>query len=464
MNEIEILKNINNVIPKFDGLVFDAFGVFRLNDKISQRAIGVMANAVKMGKPLYVVSNTTERAAKAVASYHKKGVFKGIHFTDIVTSGEVGHQLVMNGDIPIKNKNVWVLGNSNPYDDAKIPQALEGTGVTIVDNIEDADIAYCGTPRINGQDIEYDPTKSLFENAMPFIKNLETIHKHGLTLVGFNSDLNCFVSGIQSVRQGTIIGAYQEMGGDVILSGKPNFVMSNENNGDGYVLGGENLVKSGDINLQGKKVWVLGQEDVVKPLPGSLEETGAKIVPHMENADIIYCGIPKINNQNIEFDPKKNAEENAMPFMKILEKAKQKGLTLVAFNPDASSFESGVRVVRQGTISEAYKSIGGEIVVSGKPDSKMFRHVLNELDTTHNVADKNKIMMVGDSLAYDIMGANQAGIKSCLLLKYGVSYMDFLLERKKKTKTKITRKDFNKEFQEFIARYKVTTDYIAQRL
>ncbi len=57
-----------------------------------------------------------------------------------------------------------------------------------------------------------------------------------------------------------------------------------------------------------------------------------------------------------------------------------------------------------------------EDVGYSKPDERIFKFALNQLD----FYDKSKILMIGDSLSSDILGANRFGIDSCWINWKGI--------------------------------------------
>lgn len=70
--------------------------------------------------------------------------------------------------------------------------------------------------------------------------------------------------------------------------------------------------------------------------------------------------------------------------------------------------------------------MGGKTVIYGKPDPKIFDRALRGFE---NVS-KEQILMVGDTLQTDILGANRAGIKSCLVVEGGVTEYTILQQGK----------------------------------
>src|SRR5690606_2700310 len=67
--------------------------------------------------------------------------------------------------------------------------------------------------------------------------------------------------------------------------------------------------------------------------------------------------------------------------------------------------------MRAGTLAEAYKKLGGDIFCHGKPYSNTYDIVFHDLE---NIS-KSKILMVGDSLLTDILGANSVKMDSLLV-------------------------------------------------
>ncbi len=316
MTEFKMEKNIDGLIEKHDAFIFDAFGVFNLNGKLSKDAIATMENILKKGKPLYILSNSTAGVEKSEISYNKKGLIKGVHYTELVTSGEFGHQQILKGNIPVKGKKVWVLGEANASNSDRMPEALNNTGAIIVDDIKDADFAYCGIPRINGKDLEYNSNTGLRDNA-----------------------------------------------------------------------------------------------------------------------------------------------EN---FMSDLAELKEKNIPMIGFNPDYFSFENGMKAIRQGAIVGAYEEMGGETIVCGKPDVKIYEYVIEKIKDNHGITDLKSIMMVGDTARTDIDGANKVGISSCLLLRFGVSYLEYVGGREYKKGQKTSKKMFMDNLKKELEKKGMNPTYIAK--
>ena len=78
-------------------------------------------------------------------------------------------------------------------------------------------------------------------------------------------------------------------------------------------------------------------------------------------------------------------------------------------------------MIRQGTLIKELKKMGAEIIEFGKPNIIAFNFVFNKLKQNNINIDKNKTAMIGDTLKTDILGANNANIKSVLCINTGTT-------------------------------------------
>ncbi len=60
----------------------------------------------------------------------------------------------------------------------------------------------------------------------------------------------------------------------------------------------------------------------------------------------------------------------------------------------------------------------------GKPDTQMFNYAFEDLNRAESVA-KREVLMVGDTLRTDILGANKFGIRTCLTLSGNTTERDY---------------------------------------
>lgn len=90
-------------------------------------------------------------------------------------------------------------------------------------------------------------------------------------------------------------------------------------------------------------------------------------------------------------------------------------LPLYCSNPDLTSPRGGgTYVMSPGALAERYARKGGTVHLYGKPHLPIFQAMQDALDCA-----PERILMIGDSLHHDILGAHTAGWKS-LLIRVGV--------------------------------------------
>ena len=87
-----------------------------------------------------------------------------------------------------------------------------------------------------------------------------------------------------------------------------------------------------------------------------------------------------------------------------------RGLPMVCANPDKSVLQGGARLLCAGAMAERYEEMGGSVRYFGKPYPEIFARCLDRIGLT-----AERVLVVGDNLETDILGANRTGIDSLLL-------------------------------------------------
>ena len=104
-------------------------------------------------------------------------------------------------------------------------------------------------------------------------------------------------------------------------------------------------------------------------------------------------------------------------YVEDLEIALEKGLELVVSNPDIVAMKGDDTFTCPGAIAQAYAQMGGVVHWHGKPQIQ-FYDMCKDL-----VGGWDNAVAVGDSLAHDVAGANNAGIPS-LFIESGIHNKD----------------------------------------
>ena len=147
----------------------------------------------------------------------------------------------------------------------------------------------------------------------------------------------------------------------------------------------------------GKKCFVFGHSEA-KDL---FEGTDIEIVKNISDASfILIAGIDK----NI------STQDDYIP---ILKEAVRKGLKAICTNPDSHALLGASYLMGPGLISRAYEDIGGVVQYIGKPHAPIFKHCI-ELLQKEDIYPAQTVM-IGDTMAHDIMGAHYVNIDTCLV-------------------------------------------------
>ena len=103
---------------------------------------------------------------------------------------------------------------------------------------------------------------------------------------------------------------------------------------------------------------------------------------------------------------------NSFPQLKIYSDA---NLPLICLNPDKKVVrQNGEEYRCAGAISEYYTNVlNGTVHYFGKPYIEIYHYIFNNYQNMHN---KNRILAIGDGPYTDILGAQNAGIDSLLIL------------------------------------------------
>jgi HAD superfamily hydrolase (TIGR01459 family) len=107
----------------------------------------------------------------------------------------------------------------------------------------------------------------------------------------------------------------------------------------------------------------------------------------------------------------------------VLRRALTRGLPMVCANPDLVVMHGGQPALCAGALAQWYASQGGRVRWHGKPDPSVYAACLPLL----GIADRARLLAIGDSLRTDIAGAAAAGIDS-LLVAGGIHAEEFGVE------------------------------------
>ncbi len=92
-------------------------------------------------------------------------------------------------------------------------------------------------------------------------------------------------------------------------------------------------------------------------------------------------------------------------------------LKAICANPDSLGIMGGKNIMGPGTLAGRYKDFGGIVEYIGKPHKLIFNHCIRILQKQGIYPGQT--VMIGDTMAHDILGGNLVNIDTCLV-KRGV--------------------------------------------
>jgi HAD superfamily hydrolase (TIGR01459 family) len=107
--------------------------------------------------------------------------------------------------------------------------------------------------------------------------------------------------------------------------------------------------------------------------------------------------------------PEKTIED----YEPILRDAARYSLKAICANPDSLGVMNGQNIMGPGTIAARYKDFGGVVEYIGKPHQPIFQQCIRILQ--QNDIYPGQTVVVGDTMAHDILGGSLVNIDTCLV-------------------------------------------------
>jgi HAD superfamily hydrolase (TIGR01459 family) len=104
-------------------------------------------------------------------------------------------------------------------------------------------------------------------------------------------------------------------------------------------------------------------------------------------------------------------DDRATLYRGDLQAAADRGVPMLCANADLHVMQGDDLIVCAGMLATVYEELGGRVRWHGKPHGSVYAACLGLL----GIADRSRILCVGDSLRTDIAGANAAGLDSLLV-------------------------------------------------
>ena len=118
--------------------------------------------------------------------------------------------------------------------------------------------------------------------------------------------------------------------------------------------------------------------------------------------------------------PYDDTTETPEDYRDRLTPAAGRGLELVCANPDRVVQRGDRLIYCAGSLADLYESLGGRVVMAGKPFGPIYDLALKEADRLlEGRLDRARVLCVGDGVVTDVLGANRQGL-DCLFVAAGI--------------------------------------------
>jgi HAD superfamily hydrolase (TIGR01459 family) len=107
----------------------------------------------------------------------------------------------------------------------------------------------------------------------------------------------------------------------------------------------------------------------------------------------------------------------------ILKNAARKQIKALCANPDSLGVMGNQNIMGPGTLARRYQDFGGVVHYMGKPHQPIFQHCIKILQGKEIYPGQT--IMIGDTMAHDILGGNLVNIDTCLV-KCGLHANNFV--------------------------------------
>jgi HAD superfamily hydrolase (TIGR01450 family) len=233
-----IYKSFSYLYNKYDSYLVDVYGVLYDGSNFFNEALDLLEKMKNSGGKVVILSNTTFVSKVCEERYQKKGLLKGVHYDEFISSGEA-FRCTLEENLHCNAKTYYQIFNRNKdiFNDSNLKEATE---------IEDEDFVYVGALNTIDKIYTADNLQTTTGEQIPIenitsvnckdIKGLEAIYSILETCMKYNKILvivNPDIFALETIMindnfekrpvlcQGAIGEFYEMMGGRVIYFGKP---------------------------------------------------------------------------------------------------------------------------------------------------------------------------------------------------------------------------------------------------
>jgi HAD superfamily hydrolase (TIGR01459 family) len=189
------------------------------------------------------------------------------------------------------------------------------------------------------------------------------------------------------------------------------------------------LVTSGDATRAMLAARAPGPAHCIGPQrDSSLYEGLGLAYSAIDAAAFIVCTGPRDDELDVPDD-----------YLGIFKKGVERGLDMICANPDRVVQRGDRLVYCAGALADVYASLGGRVLMAGKPYSPIYDLSFAKARALFPAAfQKHRVLAIGDGVQTDLAGANVQGIDA-LFIAAGING-DLMLESKNAADTAIIEK------------------------
>lgn|GEM_PF-868525 len=212
--------SLEGLSARYDAFLLDAYGVFWGSGDVGVLpcAAAAMEYLVSHGKCVGILSNSTQLASKEKEKLQRYGLYEGVHYHFLITSGEIAKELLLREVLPFPTprRTFWLFGSPHPRFRSHA-QLFEGTVYRETMDLKEADFIYISIPHIEGVDQE---------NPEVFRKMVQSVEMQ-IPVLCVNPDRFAPEGAPPRpvVRQGSIAQLFAEQHFPVYLMGKPSKII-----------------------------------------------------------------------------------------------------------------------------------------------------------------------------------------------------------------------------------------------
>ncbi|CAL5225478.1 g8300 [Coccomyxa viridis] len=209
------IESIRQIPDTYKAVLLDQFGVLHDGQKPYPGSIEAVKALAESGRKILIISNSSRRSSGALGKLEKMGFPKDAFF-GAITSGEVCHQALQNRPDDFYRS----LGKRCVHITwgARGAISLGDLDVEVVESIDEAEFLLAHGTECLGSAGDAEPREASLDEIRAV---LEQGAKRDLPLLIANPDIVTVSGSGLIVMPGTFGRWYKEMGGQVVLLGKP---------------------------------------------------------------------------------------------------------------------------------------------------------------------------------------------------------------------------------------------------